>query len=157
MEKTVFLRAALQGGDFRQAQLRKVAFNSARLQGSRWDGALLDEVQGGGGNNWNGASMIGARFRKCGFRGAGMSHLDAGQAQFLRCDFGKADLRWGQFDGALFSYCGFLKTDMRMSSAAAEFFQCVCRKTDFSGTQLVFAVFAQCERTGAVEPQRSAA
>src|SRR5450830_1228483 len=158
MTKTVFLRAGLQGGDFRQAQLHKVAFNSARLQRSRWDDASLDEVQGGAGNNWNGASMIGATFRKCGFRGAELSHLDAGQAQFLRCDFGKADLRWGLFDGAQFSYCGFLKTDLRMSSAgAAEFFQCICRKTDFSGAQLTTAVFTQCERTGAIEPQRSAA
>ncbi len=158
MAKTVFLRAGLQGGDFRQAQLRKVAFNSTRLQRSRWDGALLEEVQGGAGNNWNGAGMIGAILKKCGFRGAELNHLDAGQAQFLRCDFGKADLRWGQFDGALFSYCGFLKTDLRMSSAdTAEFFQCICRKTDFSGAQLTSAVFTQCERTGAIEPQRSAA
>ncbi|EJL94085.1 putative low-complexity protein [Herbaspirillum sp. CF444] len=158
MKKTVFLRANLQDADFSQAQLLKVVFNNANVQRSRWDGALLDEVQGGAGSNWNGAGMVGAVLKKCGFHGAEFTHVDARQAQFLRCDFSKADLRWGQFDAGQFSYCGFLKADLRMVSAsAAEFFQCLCRKTDFSGAQLASTVFAQCELTEAIEPIRSAA
>lgn len=153
MEKTVFLRASLQRGNFSQAQLRKVVFNDARLQQSRWDGAFLEQVQGGSKSNWNGAGMVGAVMKKCGFHGADLAHVDARQAQFLRCDFSRADLRWGQFDEGQFSYCGFLQADMRMASArATEFFQCLCRKTDFSGAQMTSTVFTQCERTQAIAP-----
>lgn len=164
MEKTVFLRASLQRGDFRQTQLRKVVFNDAQLQQSRWDDAILEQVQGGSKSNWNGAVMVGAVMKNCGFHSADLAHVDARQAQFLRCDFSQADMRWGQFDDGLFSYCGFLRADLRMASArATEFFQCICRKTDFSGAHMVSAIFSQCERTGAiapdgvVDPARSAA
>lgn len=158
MEKTVFLRASLQRGDFRQAQLHKTVFNAAQLQRSRWDDAFMEQIQGGSGSNWNGAGMVGAVMKKCGFHGADLANVDARGAQFLRCDFGRADLRWGRFDEGQFSYCSLLQADLRMASAAAaEFFQCMCRKADFSGAQLTATVFTQCERTGALVTEGSPA
>lgn len=153
LEKTVLLRASLRRCDFRQASLKKTVFNATNLQQSHWDYAKLDHVQGGGKTIWNGATMVGAVVRNCGFNGADLSHIDLKQARFLRCDFGQADMRSAQLDDGLFSHCAMYRSDLRMASARrTEFFQCLCRKTDFSGAQLLSANFAQCENTGAIQP-----
>ncbi|MGN6318119.1 DUF2169 family type VI secretion system accessory protein [Trinickia sp.] len=157
LEKTVFLRAHLQRGDFRRASLKKSVFNLSELQHSRWDDATLDHVQAGGKTNWRDAAMVRAVARHCGFHGADLSHVDLKDAQFLRCDFGQCDMRAALLTGSAFSHCGLYRSDLRSAEAAGvEFFRCLCRKTDFTGARLLGAAFVQSERGGSIPPEGAA-
>lgn len=154
LEKTVFLRARLQRGNFRRAALKKTVFNLSELQHSRWDNATLDHVQAGGKTSWRDAAMVGAVARHCGFHGADLAHIDMKDAQFLRCDFGQCDMRAALLTGSAFSHCGLYRSDLRSAEAAGvEFFRCLCRKTDFTGARLLGAAFVQSERSGSIPPE----
>ena len=151
--KTVFLRAHLQRSNFANALLCKAVLNEARLQDSHWSGAELDSVQAGGASNWSRAKLAGVKAKKCGFHGADFSDADFNAAQILRCDFGSCDMHSTRLDNALFSYCLFFQSKLNQASAlATEFFQAVCRKTDFTGANLATSRFHQCELSESIGP-----
>lgn len=146
LEKTVFLRASLQRSDFSRARLYKSVFNEAQLNSSIWVNAVLDSVQAGGTSDWSRANLSAVTAKKCSFHGANFSLANFQHAQTLRCDFGSCDFESAELDDALFSYpLMYQATLTRVSAKNTEFFQAMCRKTNFTGADLSTATFAQCE------------
>lgn len=153
LQKTVFLRAHLKQSNFTGATLFKSVLNEAQLQGSCWENASLDSIQGGGTSNWSYANLKGLTAKKCGFSGANFSFSSFQNAQFLRCDFGTCDFSFAVLDDALFAYPLFYKAQLKNVSAKnTEFFQAMCRKTDFTGADLISTRFAQCELSESIAP-----
>jgi uncharacterized protein YjbI with pentapeptide repeats len=151
MVRTVLLKAHLQRSDLRAACLTKTVFNDAQLQNSRWEGAVLEHVQGGGGTDWRGAVLAGIQAKNCGFHGALFAGADLRQAKFFRCDFGDCNFEAARMDHALLSYVLLFNTKLhRVNAEGAEFFQALCRKADFSGANLFKATFARCELSEAI-------
>lgn len=146
LEKTVFLRASLQRSDFSRARLYKSVFNEAQLNSSIWINTVLDSVQAGGKSDWSGANLTAVTAKKCNFHGANFSSAHFQQAQTLRCDFGSCDFESALLNDALFSYPLMYQAKLTgVSAKNTEFFQAMCRKTNFTGADLSTATFAQCE------------
>jgi uncharacterized protein YjbI with pentapeptide repeats len=153
LEKTVFLRAHLKQSNFTLATLCKTVLNEAQLQGSCWENASLDSIQGGGISNWSYANLNGMTAKKCGFHGANFAFANFKNSQLLRCDFGSCDFSFAVLDDALFSYPLFYKAQLQNVSAKnTEFFQALCRKTDFTGADLISTRFAQCDLSESIAP-----
>jgi uncharacterized protein YjbI with pentapeptide repeats len=146
LDQVILLNASLEDSDWRAARLTRTVVIGADMRSSRWDGARWQGLQATGSASWRHASLQGVRADKCGLHGASFASADLRGAHFLRCDFGRCDMHNARLDDGVFSYSLFMQTTMRCASARrADFFQAMCRKTDFCGADLLGASFAQCE------------
>jgi uncharacterized protein YjbI with pentapeptide repeats len=152
LTQTVLLRASLRRADFGAARLTKTVLIEAQMQDSRWQQAKWTGVQGTGGNtDWSRAALQGVQARECGMHSAVLAGADLRGAQFLRCDFGQSNMQGAKLDDGVFSHSLFLQTNLRCASARhADFYRALCRKTDFCGSDLSGASFAQSELTDAI-------
>lgn len=151
LEKTVALGASLEKADFSEARLHKAVLMDARLHDSVWRSAVMKAVYAGGKADWSGADLRLARADSCGWHGASLAGARLQDGAFLRCDFGECDMSRADLRGGLFSRSLFMRTRLSSARAAqADFFQALCRKTDFSCADLRGASLAQVEMSGAI-------
>ncbi|HEX8963532.1 MAG TPA: DUF2169 domain-containing protein [Rhodocyclaceae bacterium] len=150
LSMAVLLQASLAGADLAQARLDACVFLDADGSGSRWQGAVLTGVQGGGKADWRAADFSGARLHRCGFNGAAFRGARFAGAEARQCDFGRCDLSAADLSGALLSASLFYGTRLADCRAAdSDWFQALCRKADFSGADLTGANLVQAELTQA--------
>lgn len=143
---SVATAAALPGADFSGARLERSVLMDADLQGADWSGAKLASVYAGGKSDWQGATLAGADFRRCGLRGAKLAGADMRGGVFTQSDFGDADLSQARMDGARFYRSLFLRSRLqRVQARQSDFFQALCRKADFSDADLRDAVLVQAD------------
>ncbi|MFZ6675473.1 DUF2169 domain-containing protein [Undibacterium sp. Xuan67W] len=152
LNQTVMLRASLKRADFSSAYLNKTVLIEAQMQASLWNNSRWDKLQATGNKtNWTNAILQGVQAKECGLHSAIFSQADLRGAQFLRCDFGQCDMHAAKMDDGIFSYSLFLQTNLRCASIQrADFFQALCRKTDFCGANLSNTSFSQCELTDSI-------
>lgn len=151
VEKTVALLASLERADFSGASLHKAVLMDAKLHGSTWTKARLRGIYGGGKADWSGADLRGASADSCGWHGASFTGADLRDGHFLRCDFGQCDLSRADLRNGLFSRSLFMRSKLSNARAQdADFFQALCRKTDFSCADLRRANLVQVEFSGAL-------
>jgi uncharacterized protein YjbI with pentapeptide repeats len=165
-QSVVATGAGFTEADFTGATLERSVLMDAVLKRSRWHDAHLTSVYAGGKADWEGASLRGARFSRCGLHGAQMSGVDLQQGVFAQSDFGEAELTDAVMADARFYRSLFMRSRLRRVQAQrADFFQALCRKADFSQAALQDSILVQADaaeaiwqganRGGASVPQKS--
>jgi len=146
LEKTVALLASLERADFSGASLNKMVLMDAKLHGSLWVKAAFKSIYGGGKADWSEADLREAKADSCGWNGASFIGANLRDGQFLRCDFGRCDMSRADLRNGLFSRSLFTLSKLaHVCAQDADFFQALCRKTDFSCADLRRASLMQTE------------
>lgn len=142
--------ADLGNADFSGAKLDTCVLLDAKLVGSRWSGARLDKVQGGGKADWSTAELSSAGLFQCGFNGARFTAANFAGAQLYKCDLGRCDLTAADLSGALLSGSLFYAANLSSCRApGSDWLGALCRKTDFTDADLTDANLVRVELTEA--------
>ncbi len=150
LERTVLLGADLRNADFTEATIERSVFLDARAERSRWRGAKLNRMVAGGKASFAEADMQDMRAEQCGWRDADMRGVDFSRSKLMSCDFGRCRLDNARFRETFLWRSIFMQASLiGVDAERADFFEAICRKTDFRGSRLHGANLVRAEMSEA--------